>query len=137
MKIGKCKRKNACINSMEINQIFNFPYDFGKREKETCVNSSGMNAMFHIPHNFRLSVKFSTHMISNTREKIGLALPTTSDQQLCSICPHYCTKQVLFLLTQKQKDQFSSGVTYCSFTSMKNAFSKVLQKFFLMVCATT
>ena len=58
MKIGKYKKKNACINSMEINQIFSFPCDFGKREKETCANSSGMNAMFHIPHNFRLSVKF-------------------------------------------------------------------------------
>ena len=55
---------------MEINEIFNFPYDFGKCEEETCVNSSRMNAMFDIPHNFRLSVKFSTHMINNTREKI-------------------------------------------------------------------
>ena len=56
---------------MEINEIFTFLYDFGKREKETCGNSSGMNAMFDIPHNFRLSVKFSTHMINNTREKIA------------------------------------------------------------------
>ena len=54
---------------MEINEIFTLRYDFGKGEKETCVNSSGMNAMFDIPHNFRLSVKFSTHMINNTREK--------------------------------------------------------------------
>ena len=37
---------------MEINEIFNFRYDFGKREKETCVNNSGMNAMFDIPYNF-------------------------------------------------------------------------------------
>ena len=54
---------------MEINEIFNFRYDFGKCEKETCVNSSGMNDMFDIPYNFRLIVKFSIHMINNTREK--------------------------------------------------------------------
>ena len=58
---------------MEINEIFSFPYDSGKREKETCVNSSGMNTMFDIPHNLRLSVKFSTHMINNAREKIGFS----------------------------------------------------------------
>ena len=54
---------------MEINKIFSFRYDFGKSEKETCVNSRGMNTMFDIPYNFRLSVKFSTHVINNTREK--------------------------------------------------------------------
>ena len=58
---------------MEINEIFSFRYDFGKREKETCVSSSGMNVMFGIPYNFRLSVKFSTHMINNTRGKIGFS----------------------------------------------------------------
>ena len=70
MKVDKYKRKNTCINSMEINESFNFCYDFGKREKETCMNSSGMNALFDIPYNFRLSVKFSSYMINNTREKI-------------------------------------------------------------------
>ena len=54
---------------MEINEIFSVCYDFSKREKETCVNSSGMNPMFDIHYNFRLRVKFSTHMINNTREK--------------------------------------------------------------------
>ena len=58
---------------MEINEIFSFRYDFCKREKDPCVNSSGMNPMFDIPYNFRLSVKFSTHMINNTRGKIGLS----------------------------------------------------------------
>ena len=56
---------------MEISKIFSFRYDFGKREKGTCINSSGMNAMFDIPYNFRLSVKFSRHIINNTKEKIG------------------------------------------------------------------
>ena len=45
MKIDKYKEKNACTNSMEINEIFSFLYDFGKREEKTCVNSSGMNAI--------------------------------------------------------------------------------------------
>ena len=54
---------------MEVNEIFSFRYDFGKREKATCVNSDVMNAMFDIPYNFRLSVRFSIHMINNTREK--------------------------------------------------------------------
>ena len=58
---------------MEINKIFSFRYDFGKREKGTCINSSGMNAMFDIPYNFRLSVKFSTNMIDSTREKVGFS----------------------------------------------------------------
>ena len=58
---------------MKINEIFSFRYDFGKREKETCVNSRGMNAMFDIPYNFRLSVKFSTRTVNNTREKIRLS----------------------------------------------------------------
>ena len=53
---------------MEINEIFKFRYDCGKREKETCVNSSEMNAIFDILYNFRLIVKFSIHMINNTRE---------------------------------------------------------------------
>ena len=73
MNIDKYKRKNVCINSIEINEIFTFCYDFWKCEKETCVNSSGINAMFDIPYNFRLSVKFSIHMTNNTREKIGLS----------------------------------------------------------------
>ena len=55
---------------MEINKIFSFRYDVGKREKETCVSRRGTNAMFDIPYNFRLSVKFSTHMVNNTTEKI-------------------------------------------------------------------
>ena len=55
---------------MEINEVFSFRYDFGKREKETCVNISGMNAMFEIPYNFRLTVEFSIRMINNTRERI-------------------------------------------------------------------
>ena len=54
---------------METNEIFIFCYDFGKHKKDTCINSSGMNAMFDIPSNFQLSMKFSTHMINNTREK--------------------------------------------------------------------
>ena len=54
---------------MEINEIFTFPYDFGKGQKKICVNGSGMNAMFDIPYNFRLIVKFSTDMINNSREK--------------------------------------------------------------------
>ena len=58
---------------MEINKIFSVRYDFGKREKVTFVSSSGMNVMFGIPYNFRLSVKFSTHMINNTSEKIGFS----------------------------------------------------------------
>ena len=33
---------------MQINQVFSFQYDFGKRERDACVNSRGMNAMFHI-----------------------------------------------------------------------------------------
>ena len=56
---------------METNENFSLHYDFGKHEKDTCVNSSGMNVIFNIPSNFRLSVKFSTHMINNTTEKIG------------------------------------------------------------------
>ena len=36
----------------------------------TCVNSSEMNAIFDIPYNFRLSVKLSTHMINSARTKI-------------------------------------------------------------------
>ena len=58
---------------MEINEVFSFRYYFGKHEKDACVNISGMNAMFDIPYNFRLSVKFSTHTINNTREKIGFS----------------------------------------------------------------
>ena len=58
---------------MEINETFSIRYDFGKREKYTCVSSNGMNTMFDNPYNFRLSVKFSTHMINSTREKIGFS----------------------------------------------------------------
>ena len=58
---------------MEINKIFSFRYDFDKHEKGTCVNSSGTNAVFDIPYNFLLSVKFSTHMTNNIREKIGFS----------------------------------------------------------------
>ena len=58
---------------MEINEIFSFRYDFGKREKETCVNSKVMNAMLDIPYNFRLSLKFLTHMRNNAREKVGFS----------------------------------------------------------------
>ena len=65
---------------MEINEIFGFRYDFGKREKETSVNSSGMNTMFDIPYNFRLSVKFSIHTINNTREKIWFSYTNYSGQ---------------------------------------------------------
>ena len=42
---------------MEINEIFSFRHDFGKREKDTCVNSSGMNAMFGIPYNSQFSIR--------------------------------------------------------------------------------
>ena len=40
--------KKTCINSIEINEIFSFRYDFCKLEEDTCVNSSGMNVMFEI-----------------------------------------------------------------------------------------
>ena len=47
---------------MEINKIYSFREDFGKREKSASVSSGGMKAMFEIRYNFRLSVKFSTHV---------------------------------------------------------------------------
>ena len=83
---------------MEINESFSFRYDFGKREKNICVNSSRMNAMFDISYNFRLSVKFLTHLINNTREKLGYSC--TSHFRLI-VVPVYllAIKQVLFTLT--------------------------------------
>ena len=92
------REKSTCISSMEINESFSFRYDFGKREKNICVNSSGMNAMFDISYNFRLSVKFLTHLINNTREKLGYSC--TSHFRLI-VVPVYllAIKQVLFTLT--------------------------------------
>ena len=92
------REKSTCINSMEINESFSFRYDFGKREKNICVNSSRMNAMFDISYNFRLSVKFLTHLINNTREKLGYSC--TSHFRLI-VVPVYllAIKQVLFTLT--------------------------------------
>ena len=92
------REKSTCINSMEINESFSFRYDFDKREKNICVNCSGMNAMFDISYNFRLSVKFLTHLINNTREKLGYSC--TSHFRLI-VVPVYllAIKQVLFTLT--------------------------------------
>ena len=83
---------------MGINESFSFRYDCGKREKNICVNSSGMNAMFDISCNFRLSVKFSTHLINNTREKI--AYSCTNHFRLIAVSVYLLAiKQVLFTLT--------------------------------------
>ena len=118
---------------MEINEIFIFRHDFGKREKKTCVSSSGMNAMFDIPRcltfrlsikiqikyqikiprclTFRLSVKFSVHIINNTREKIEFSCTNYFRPIVVQYLPSllYQTSSVSTHL--EKNDQFSSGVT--------------------------
>ena len=128
---------------MVINKIFSFHYDFGKCEKDTRVNGSGMNAMFDIPYNFPLSVKFSTYIITITREKIGCS---------CTNCFSSIVKLVFALVTVLNKFPFHSlrnrminlvlGIKYdCDFRLQfdinKNVFSKVLQKSCLIILRAT
>ena len=92
---------------MEINEIFSFRHDLGKSENDTCVNSSGMNAMFQISSNFRLSVKFSTHMINSTRQKIGFSY-TNYFRSLVVLVFALVTalSKFQFPFPQKQNDHF-------------------------------
>ena len=82
---------------MEINKIYSFREDFGKREKSASVSSGGMKAMFEIRYNFRLSVKFSTH-VKMRKNRVPLQQLLQANN-CASIYARYCTKKVLFPLT--------------------------------------
>ena len=41
--LGKYKKKDSCINTLKVNKILSFCYDFHNPDKETYVNSSAMN----------------------------------------------------------------------------------------------
>ena len=50
IKFHKYKRKNTCINSMEMNTFLTFVMILVSVKKDTCVKSIVMNAMIDIPH---------------------------------------------------------------------------------------
>ena len=118
---------------MEINEIFSIRCHFGRHEKGTCLSSMRMNAM-----------KFLTHMTKSTREKVGFS------------CTNYLRPIVVLifaLATALNKFRFHSlrnkiinlvlvikyhiNVRLQFEINKKNAFSKILQKSYLMMIRAT
>ena len=118
---------------MEIKEILAFVMILASVKKDTCVNSSVMNTIFDIPYDFRLTVKFSTHKINSTRKKIGFSC-TNYFRPIVVLAVALATAMNKFHFHSLRKKMINlilviiTSIFDCSLTSIKNAFSKVLQK---------